>query len=71
MIQVANCFVCYEDVITKRTRSKIIQIQNSVFQSNDPEYIESYILAIVASKCRIPLPSLLLLNVSILGYCEE
>lgn len=71
MIQIANCFVCYEDVGTRRTYSKVIQIQNSVFQSNDAKYIEMYILTILASKCEIPIHKLLLLNVSVLGFCEE
>ena len=71
MAQIANCFVCYEDVATKRTYSKIIQIQKSVFQSNDSKYIELYVLTILASQCEIPIGSLLLLNISVLGYYED
>lgn len=71
MAQMANCFVCYEDVATQRTYSKIIQIKKSVFQSNDTEYIEMYILKMLASKCEIPIYKLLLLNISVLGYYED
>lgn len=71
MAQIANCFVCYEDVATKMISSKIIQIPKSVFQSNDVKCIELIILTKVASQCEIPIGKLLLLNISVLGYYED
>lgn len=71
MAQIANCFVCYEDVATKRISSKIIQIPKSVFQSNDHEYIESFIRQKFVYECEIPIGKLLLLNISVLGYYED
>lgn len=71
MAQIANCFVCYKDVESRVTYSKIVQIPKSVFQYNDTKYIEMYILKIVASKCDIQIHRLFLLNISVLGYYED
>ena len=66
MAQIANCFVCWQNLETGKTHSKIIQIPKSVFQSDDPEYIESFIYQKFYISTQI-----LLLNIFILGYYED
>lgn len=64
MAQIANCFVCFK--CHEKTHSKIIQVPKSVLQSNNPEYIESF----VREKCEC-VSTQILLNMSVLGYFED